>query len=82
MERPRWVTPEEMRGLLRDAFAHDPEKSLLESLIHRMTVPASLPRAGLPGGKLSRRLHPLWLTFALWAVVVLAIFLVFTFARF
>ncbi len=82
MEGPRYLGPEEMRGLLREAFAGDPEKSLLQALVRSMSDPAAPTEAGASEGRALPRLHPLLVTYAILTLMVLAIFLVFTFVQF
>ena len=63
-----------MRRILREAYAQDPERSLLGQLARRLRDPA-MPFA--PNGR--SRAHPLWLTLGLIGLFVLCVFLYFSF---
>ena len=72
----RYITETEMRTLLRDAYAQDPEKSFLGQIGRNASDPA-MPR----DANNRRRIHPLWLTFGLVALFVAGVFFYFSFAR-
>jgi hypothetical protein len=72
----RYITETEMRTVLRDAYAQDPEKSFLGQIGRNASDPA-MPR----DANNRRRIHPLWLTLGLVALFVAGVFLYFSFAR-
>jgi hypothetical protein len=72
----RYITETEMRTLLRDAYAHDPEKSFLGQIGRNASDPA-MPR----DANNRPRIHPLWLTLGLVALFVMAVFFYFSFVR-
>jgi len=68
------ISAREMRALLREAFAADPEASLLFQLSRRLQDPA------VPRNESNRsRPHPLWMTLALILILIVLVFLGFTF---
>ena len=69
-----YITEAEMRELLRDAYARDPEKSFLASVGRNVSDPA-MPR----DANNRPRIHPLWLTLGLVSLFVMAVFLYFSF---
>ena len=70
------ITETEMRELLRDAYARDPEASLLGQLASSLCDPF------IPIDKNKRfRLHPLYLILGLLLFFVLCVFLYFSFVR-
>jgi hypothetical protein len=67
------LSPAEMRVLLRQAFARDPEESLLAEFTRRFSDPAAMPNA------IGRaRPRSLWIALCIFAFLVLGIFCVFT----
>jgi hypothetical protein len=72
----RHITETEMRTLLRDAYAQDPEKSFLGQIGRNACDPA-MPR----DANNRPRIHPLWLTLGLVALFVAGVFFYFSFAR-
>ena len=70
------ITEAEMRELLRDAYARDPEKSFLANTGRNVSDPA-MPR----DANNRRRIHPLWLTLGLVSLFVMAVFLYFSFVQ-
>ena len=72
----RYITETEMRKLLRDAYAQDPEKSFLGQIGRNASDPA-IPR----DANNRRRIHPLWLTLGLVSLFVMAVFLYFSFVQ-
>ena len=72
----RYITETEMRRLLRDAYAQDPEKSFLGQIGRNASDPA-MPR----DANNRPRIHPLWLTVGLVALFVAGVFFYFSFAR-
>ena len=72
----RHITEVEMRKLLRDAYAQDPEKSFLGQ-IGRNTSDPAMPRHA----NNRRRMHPMWLTLVLIVVFVIGVFFYFSFAK-
>jgi len=70
------ITEAEMRELLRDAYARDPEKSFLANIDRNVSDPA-MPR----DANNRRRIHPLWLTLGLVSLFVMAVFLYFSFVQ-
>ena len=71
-----YITEAEMRELLRDAYARDPEKSFLANVGGNVSDPA-MPR----DANNRRRIHPLWLTLGLVSLFVMAVFLYFSFVQ-
>jgi hypothetical protein len=71
-----YITEAEMRELLRDAYARDPEKSFLANVGRNVRDPA-MPR----DANNRRRIHPLWLTLGLVSLFVMAVFLYFSFVQ-
>jgi hypothetical protein len=71
-----YITEAEMRELLRDAYARDPEKSFLANIGLNVSDPA-IPRDAYD----RRRIHPLWLTLGLVSLFVMAVFLYFSFVQ-
>jgi hypothetical protein len=71
-----YITEAEMRELLRDAYARDPEKSFLAKVGRNVSDPA-MPR----DANNRRRIHPLWLTLGLVSLFVMAVFLYFSFVQ-
>lgn len=76
MREPEHISESEMRTLLRDAYSQDQEKSVLGQLARRLRDPA-MPRDA--NNRL--RAHPLWLTLGLIVVLVVGVFLYFSFLR-
>jgi hypothetical protein len=72
----RYITETEMRRLLRDAYAQDPEKSFLGQISRNATDPA-VPR----DANSRRRIHPLWLTLGLVSLFVVAVLFYFSFVK-
>jgi hypothetical protein len=72
----RYITETEMRRLLREAYAHDPEKSFLVQIGRNASDPA-MPR----DANNRPRIHPLWLTLGLVAVFVIGVFFYFSVAK-
>lgn len=72
----RYITETEMRRLLRDAYAQDPEKSFLGQIGRHASDPA-MPR----DANNRPRIHPLWLTLGLVTLFVMAIFFYFSFVK-
>jgi hypothetical protein len=72
----RSITETEMRRLLRDAYAQDPEKSFLGQIGRNASDPA-MPR----DANNRPRIHPLWLTLGLVTLFVIAIFFYFSFVK-
>jgi hypothetical protein len=67
------LSPAEMRVLLRQAFARDPEESLLAEFTRRLSDPAAMPNA------MGRaRPHRLWVTLCIFVFLIVGIFCVFT----
>ena len=71
-----YITQAEMRELLRDAYARDPEKSFLANVGRNVSDPA-MPR----DANNRRRIHPLWLALGLVSLFVMAVFLYFSFVQ-
>jgi hypothetical protein len=71
-----YITEAEMRELLRDAYAGDPEKSFLANVGRNVSDPA-MPR----DASNRRRIHPLWLIVGLVSLFVMAVFLYFSFVQ-
>jgi type VI protein secretion system component VasF len=72
----RSISDLEMRKLLREAYAQDPEKSFFAQLGPFMSDPA------MPRDRENRfRIHPLWLCLGLFALLAVATFFFFSFAR-
>jgi len=71
-----YITETEMRRLLREAYAHDPEKSFVAQIGRNASDPAMLRDANNRA-----RIHPLWLTLGLVAVFVIGVFFYFSFAK-
>jgi hypothetical protein len=76
MRPPEHINATEMRKLLCEAYAQDPEKSILGQVAHRLRDPA-MPH----DAKGRSRAHPLWLTLGLIAIFVVAVFLYFSFRQ-
>jgi hypothetical protein len=72
----RYITETEMRRLLRDAYAQDPEKSFLGQIGRNASDPA-MPR----DANNRPRIHPLWLTLGLITLFVMAVFFYFSFVK-
>ncbi len=72
----RYITEPEMRRLLRDAYAQDPEKSFLGQIGRNASDPA-MPR----DANNRPRIHPLWLTLGLVTLFVMAVFFYFSFVK-
>ena len=72
----RYITETEMRRILCNAYAQDPEKSFLGQIGRNASDPA-MPR----DANNRPRIHPLWLTFGLVALFVAGVFFYFSFAR-
>jgi hypothetical protein len=73
MREPQHISETQMRTLLREAYAQDPEKSILGQIARRLRDPA------MPDDANDRsRAHPLWLTLGLIVVFVAGVFLYFT----
>jgi hypothetical protein len=70
------LTEVEMRRLLRDAYAQDPERSFLAQIGRNAGDPAK-PR----DANNRPRIHPLWLTLSLVALFVVGVFFYFSFAQ-
>jgi len=65
-----------MRALLREAYLQDPERSFLERFARSLRDPA------MPLDVNNRlRLHPLWLALGLMVLLVMCVFLYFSFLR-
>ena len=76
MPELKWITETEMRELLREAYARDPEASLLDQLTRNPCDPAN------PIHENRRlRIHPLYLTLCLVLSFMLCVFLYFSFVR-
>jgi len=70
------ISETEMRRLLREAYAQDPENRILGQVGRRLRDPA------MPHDANNRsRPHPLWLTLGLIAVFVMGVFFYFGFLR-
>jgi hypothetical protein len=72
----RYIAETEMRRLLREAYAQDPEKSFLAGIGRNVSDPV-MPR----GANNRPRIHPLWLTLGLVVVFVIGVFFYFSFAK-
>jgi hypothetical protein len=72
----RSITETEMRRLLREAYAQDPEKSLLAQMGRNASDPA-MPR----DANNRARIHPLWLMLGLVTLFVVAVFFYFSLAK-
>ncbi len=72
----RHITEAEMRRLLRDAYAQDPEKSFLGQIGRNASDPA-MPRET----NNRRRIHPLWLTLGLVTLFVMVVFFYFSLVK-
>jgi hypothetical protein len=72
----RYIAETEMRRLLRDAYAQDPEKSFLGQIGRNASDPA-MPR----DANNRPRIHPLWLTLGLITLFVMAVFFYFSFVK-
>lgn len=72
----RYITETEMRRLLRDTYAQDPEKSFLGQIGRNASDPA-MPR----DANNRRRIHPLWLTLGFVTLFVMAVFFYFSFVK-
>jgi hypothetical protein len=76
MHEPQHISETDMRTLLREAYAEDPEKSFLGQIARRLRDPA------MPRDVNNRsRIHPLWLTMGLIAGLVVVVFAYFSFLR-
>ncbi len=74
MRAPEHITVAEMRILLGEAYAQDPEKTFLGQLARSLRDPA------MPQDANNRlRLHPLWLMLGLLVLSVIGVFVVFSF---
>ena len=71
-----YLTEIEMRRLLRDAYARDPEKSFLGQIGRNVCDPA-MPR----DANNRPRIHPLWLTLGLVALFGVGVLFYFSFAQ-
>ena len=71
-----YTTETEMRMLLRNAYAQDPEKSFLGQIGRNASDPA-MPR----DANNRPRIHPLWLTLGLVTLFVMAVFFYFSFVK-
>ena len=69
----RYITETEMRRLLREAYAQDPEESILGQIGRNASDPA-MPR----DANNRPRIHPLWLTLGLVTLFVMAVFFYFS----
>jgi hypothetical protein len=67
------ISAAEMRRILREAYAQNPERSVLGQLARRLRDPA-MPFA--PNGR--PRPHPLWLMLGLIGLFALCVFLYFS----
>jgi hypothetical protein len=76
MPEPQHISETDMRTLLREAYAQDPEKSFLGQIVRRLRDPA-MPHAA----NNRSRIHPLWLTLGLIAGLVVVVFAYFSFLR-
>jgi hypothetical protein len=72
----RYIAETEMRRLLCDAYAQDPEKSFLGQIGRNASDPA-MPR----DANNRPRIHPLWLTLGLITLFVMAVFFYFSFVK-
>jgi len=72
----RYITETEMRNLLRDTYAQDPEKSFLGHIGRNASDPA-MPR----DANNRPRIHPLWLTLGLVAMFVIGVLFYFSFVK-
>jgi len=72
----RYITETEMRKLLRDAYAQDPEMSFLGQIGRNASDPA-MPR----DGNNRPRIHPLWLTLGLVTLFAMVVFFYFSFVK-
>jgi hypothetical protein len=72
----RYIAETEMRRLLRDAYAQDPEKSFLGQIGRNASDPA-MPR----DANNRPRIHPLWLALGLVTLFVMAVFFYFSFVQ-
>jgi hypothetical protein len=72
----RYITETEMRRLLREAYAQEPDKSFLAQIGRNASDPA-MPR----DANNRPRIHPLWLTLGLVAVFVIGVFFYFSFVK-
>jgi hypothetical protein len=72
----RYITETEMRRLLRDAYARDPEKSFLGQIGRNASDPA-VPR----DANNRPRIHPLWLTLGLVILFAMVVFFYFSFVK-
>ena len=70
------ISEMEMRKLLREAYAQDPERGFLAQVTRGVSDPA-MPR----DANSTIRFHPLWLTLGLVALFVAGVFFYFSFAR-
>jgi hypothetical protein len=72
----RYIAETEMRRLLRDAYAQDPEKSFLGQIGRNASDPA-MPR----DANNRPRIHPLWLTLGLVILFAMVVFFYFSFVK-
>ena len=72
----RYITETEMRRLLRDAYAQDPEKSFLGQIGRSASDPA-MPR----DANNRPRIHPLWLTLGMVILFAMVVFFYFSFVK-
>jgi hypothetical protein len=72
----RYITETEMRKLLRDAYARDPENSFLGQIGRNASDPA-MPR----DANNRPRIHPLWLTLGMVILLAMVVFFYFSFVK-
>jgi hypothetical protein len=71
-----YISEAEMRELLRDAYARDPEKSFLANVGGNVSDPA-MPR----DANNRPRIHALWLTLGMVTLFAMAVFFYFSFVK-
>jgi hypothetical protein len=76
MRGPEHISEAEMRTLLRDAYAQDPERTFLGEVARRLRDPA-MPH----DAKNRSKAHPLWLMLGLIAAFVFGVFIYFSLLR-
>jgi hypothetical protein len=76
MRESEHISETMMRTLLRDAYSQDEEKTILGQFARRLRDPA-MPR----DANNRPRAHPLWLALGLIVVLVVGVFLYFSFLR-
>jgi hypothetical protein len=76
MPEPQHISETDMRTLLRETYAQDPEKSFLGRIARRLRDPA-MPR----DANNRSRIHSLWLTLGLIGGLVVVVFAYFSFFR-